>query len=279
MFVTSFLPYPSLHVSYNESYQKMDMKVQHYHDTYEIYLQIKGERYLFLNDICHTLKSGDLYLLRPFEIHYTESRDAACYGRFVMNFQEEWLSCILTGEERHMLLKKLPAGIFHLDSGQYAIILELFQELDAAGMKSGFLAEKYRYSIVFRLLLVLSEILKVNMAVKNSHIIANVRPEIIRAIHYLNDHYQEEIDLGQLAETVHMSKYHFCRVFHKVTGATFLQYLTNIRLAKVHQLLLKTNLSLAEIAGRCGFASTAQLSRTFRNVYQVSPRDFRREAK
>ena len=43
-----------------------------YHDTYEIYLQTKGERYIFLENICHAMKPGDVCIIRPFDLHYGE---------------------------------------------------------------------------------------------------------------------------------------------------------------------------------------------------------------
>ena len=75
-----------------------------------------------------------------------------------------------------------------------------------------------------------------------------------------------------------MSRYHFCRIFHSATGATFLEYLYNVRLAKAHQLLLGSDLSLNEISSRCGFSSTSHLTRIFKNAYGIPPREFRKRA-
>ncbi|MBR6637393.1 MAG: helix-turn-helix transcriptional regulator, partial [Lachnospiraceae bacterium] len=63
---------------------------------------------------------------------------------------------------------------------------------------------------------------------------------------------------------------------HAATGATFLEYLHNICLAEVHKMLIGTDLPLSEIASKTGFTSTAQLTRVFKQVYDVAPRDFRK---
>lgn len=68
--------------------EKHDMPVQHYHDGYEIFLMLGGKRYLFYDNICFTLERGDMAVLRPFDIHYAQSRDAEYYERFVLNFSE-----------------------------------------------------------------------------------------------------------------------------------------------------------------------------------------------
>jgi len=62
----------------------------------------------------------------------------------------------------------------------------------------------------------------------------SIQPEIVKAIHYINRHYQENLSLEGAAELVHLSRYHFCRLFHEATGATFLEYLYNVRLASHH---------------------------------------------
>ena len=53
-----------MYINHVKSSEKYDMKIQHYHDAYEIYLQADGERYLFLDDICYTLKQGDLVIFK-----------------------------------------------------------------------------------------------------------------------------------------------------------------------------------------------------------------------
>ena len=45
------------------------MSVQHYHDTYEIYLQLSGKRYLFYDNTCYTLERGDLRLTKVHSNH------------------------------------------------------------------------------------------------------------------------------------------------------------------------------------------------------------------
>ena len=102
---------------------------------------------------------------------------------------------------------------------------------------------------------------------------------LAEAIDYINNHYKEDINLDIITDVVHISKYHFSRLFHKATGATFLQYLYNVRLVNVHSLLAETNLNLNEIAIRTGFSSSAHLSRIFKQVYNVSPQKFRRMLK
>lgn len=272
---TVFFPFNRLFIDYIKNTQKNNMKSQHYHDAYEIYLQIEGERYLFLDDICYTLKKGDFVILNPFDIHYMESRDINYYERYVMNFHKESLLCILNESELNAMFSNIDTCVLHLDDEQAASVYSYLKQIDIFSKKTGFLSEKLVYSEVFQLLMMLKDISE------NARLITsqNTPPEIITAIDYINKNYYRDISLITIADTVHLSKYHFSRLFHNATGATFLEYLYNVRLTKVHKLLLDTKMSLQEVADKTGFSSSAHLSRIFKQAYNVSPREFRRTLK
>ena len=65
-------------------------------------------------------------------------------------------------------------------------------------------------------------------------------------------------------------------VFRKVTGYSPIDYLLHVRLAKAAELLLKSELSIFEIASECGFTDSNYFSRQFRKYYNSSPRDYRK---
>ena len=106
-----------------------------------------------------------------------------------------------------------------------------------------------------------------------------VSPQIANAIAYIKKHYTEDNSVDDMADAAHMSKHYFCRSFKRVTGATALQYLHNIRLTRVHDLLINTPMLLDDIASQTGFPSTATMSRVFKGEYGISPRAFRKAAK
>lgn len=275
MLQKSFLSFDEFHINYVKQQGKHNMPVQHYHDTYEFYLQTFGERYIFLDDICYTLKKGDLIIFKPFDLHYAESREVDYYERYVMNFHQQKLACLLSDNEIRILFDKLDSGVIHLNDEQFENIYNHYKKAEFYSNKTGFLSEKLLYSTVFQMIMMISEITEKAEKVSEQ----DVKPEIVKAILYMNKHFGETIELNMLSNLVGMSKYHFSRLFHNTTGATFLEYLYNVRLTKVHRMLIETNLTLNEIADKTGFSSTAHLSRTFRKAYHISPREFRKSSK
>jgi transcriptional regulator GlxA family with amidase domain len=77
---------------------------------------------------------------------------------------------------------------------------------------------------------------------------------------------------------VGLSDFQFMKMFRKATGATFVTYLTRLRLAHAHQLLVETDHSIAAIAADVGFSDQSYFDRRFREHYKQSPREARASA-
>ena len=92
---------------------------------------------------------------------------------------------------------------------------------------------------------------------------------------YLDNHFDQEINLDLLARLQLTSKYHLIRIFKKYYGITPRQYLINkrIEMAKKH---LKSGKSVAETCYSVGFASINSFSNLFRSKAGVSPSAYQR---
>ena len=100
-------------------------------------------------------------------------------------------------------------------------------------------------------------------------------PVITKARNYIHEHQTEEISLGQVAKAVNMSSYYFCKMFKKVTGINFTDYVARVRIEKSKNLLLNPNLRVSEIAFEVGFQSLTHFNRVFKKILGQSPTDYR----
>lgn len=73
-----------------------------------------------------------------------------------------------------------------------------------------------------------------------------------------------------------MSTSHFIRSFQKHLGRTPHEYLLAYRLRQSKQLLLTTDLTMEQIAEKCGFNSASHFARAFRSSNNLRPSEFRR---
>ncbi|GLX68757.1 AraC family transcriptional regulator [Paenibacillus glycanilyticus] len=86
----------------------------------------------------------------------------------------------------------------------------------------------------------------------------------------------QRVTVEQAAARVHMSPYHFCRMFKKMTGQTFVQYTNLNRINKAEYLLKNTTMSVTDIAAEIGCSSINSFSKLFRQLRGVTPRDLRK---
>jgi len=98
---------------------------------------------------------------------------------------------------------------------------------------------------------------------------------IAQAIDYIKDNFKAQPSLEQIAESVHLSPYHFQRLFSDWAGISpkkFLQY-TSIAYAK--QLLKEQNTSLFDTAYQTGLSGTGRLHDLFINIEGMTPGEFK----
>jgi AraC-like DNA-binding protein len=86
------------------------------------------------------------------------------------------------------------------------------------------------------------------------------------------------IALGDLAGAAAVSPKHLCRLFAGALHLTPMQAVRGLRLEWSMALLLRSNLSVKQVAARCGFASPYHFSRTFARAYGWPPSEVRRLA-
>lgn len=105
---------------------------------------------------------------------------------------------------------------------------------------------------------------------------ANADPLVItKAKVFIREHQSEELTLGQVAAAVHTSIFYFCKLFRKVTGLTFTEFVSRTRTEKAKNLLLNPNLRVSEIAYESGFQSLTHFNRVFKKIVGESPTEYR----
>lgn len=92
---------------------------------------------------------------------------------------------------------------------------------------------------------------------------------------YIDQHHMEDLTLCGVASYSGFSKFHFTRLFKEYTGYTFNTYLCATRVKAAEALLAQMDLSITEIALQSGFSSISSFNRTFRQIKNCSPTQFR----
>ncbi len=99
---------------------------------------------------------------------------------------------------------------------------------------------------------------------------------LARVFDYVRQNYAERITIAQATQLAHMSQAQFMKVFKKVSGMTFVAHVTRVRIMNALRMLRETDMTIAEIAVKCGFSDQSYFDRRFRQAFEKSPREWRR---
>lgn len=99
--------------------------------------------------------------------------------------------------------------------------------------------------------------------------------QLKKVLDYIHAHFHQDTSLPDMAKVLDLSQYHFCRLFKQSMGIAPYQYVTQCRIDRAKQLLLKSQLTITEIAFEVGFTNHSSFTRVFRQCVGVTPKTFR----
>ncbi len=102
--------------------------------------------------------------------------------------------------------------------------------------------------------------------------------KIERAIHYIESHFHEPIQNRDIANAICVDPRHLIRLFSRDLSISPYQFLTQYRIERAAE-LLQGGMSVAEVAGRCGFQSETAFRIAFKRVTGAAPTAARRQYK
>jgi AraC-like DNA-binding protein len=100
--------------------------------------------------------------------------------------------------------------------------------------------------------------------------------KIQKAVRFVNDNYRTDISRDAACGLAGMSPSHFSRIFRKVMGISYQEYVNSMRITKAKELLRTSPQSIAEIAAYLGFADNTGFGRIFKKLTGCTPSAFRK---
>lgn len=99
-------------------------------------------------------------------------------------------------------------------------------------------------------------------------------PFVVRALQYIENHYQEQITLESAAEAIGISAGHLTRLMSDELKRGFARTLIDYRMQKAKELLKNPNVSIREVSQRCGYPDANYFARLFRRQTGQTPREY-----
>lgn len=95
---------------------------------------------------------------------------------------------------------------------------------------------------------------------------------------YIRQHYSENITLNFLAEQFFLHPNYLSRLFKEKTGKNFVEYLTEVRMEKVKELLKTSDCKIVEICAMAGYDNPRYFSKVFKQYTGMTPKEYRETA-
>lgn len=93
---------------------------------------------------------------------------------------------------------------------------------------------------------------------------------------FITSNYAENITLSDAARYAYVNPSHLSRVFNKKMNCNFRSYLNNIRVEKAKELLISSDLSIADIGNQVGFSDQSYFNKIFKEHEGMTPGQYRR---
>lgn len=100
-------------------------------------------------------------------------------------------------------------------------------------------------------------------------------PRLRRVTRFIQDNLNRQLTLLDLSAVVHMSPYHFARLFKQSTGVPPYRFVVEQRIARASALLREPQLPIGEVGRLVGFRTPSHFTAAFRRMTSITPSAYR----
>ncbi len=278
--VTYYASVDGISLEHMVRYGKFDMRVKHFHNEYEIFYILEGERLFFFNNRNFVAAKGDLILVDTNLIHMTKSvsEDDTGHNRIILYVSSERMQDLDRKYPTLQLVRFFHQhyGVYHLTPRQQEQFMDLYYLF-----KQECKEKEHNYKQAVELA-VTSYFLRLTRELDYHAQESPLAPDngkyrhVYEIADYLSEHCEDALSLEELAAKFFLSKYYACRVFKEVTGYTISEYTNIHRIQKAKRYLEETDMSVAEIADQVGYGTMTHFEKTFKTYMTVSPLKYRK---
>lgn len=198
------------------------------------------------------------------------------FGEIKQNADREVILHNLSGLNlNHNKLIELYEEIPNISNEQITRIPEALHKISNAFLQMGIELVKLNniHSLLLNNLIDYSDIhVKPYIETDNKETIKkNIRFTIQKAREFINYRYNQPISLNDVADYLHINPSYFSFIFKKVTGYTFKNYITKLRIEKAKELLLYSTLTIKQISLEIGYKDSNYFNRVFNKMTGISP--------
>ena len=252
--------------------------LEHWHREIELVYTFAGHATHYIDGYPYTARPGSMFVTNSESIHKimsdTEVEEETEIVAVVLMINYDFFSSLIAD-----LLKMYYLTEVHSDMERIGQIMKEFSKYgDGQNAQEPF-TELKLLGMMYELLYLLC---RDDLAVKEDVMPINNQKNLERlrgVMVYVKDHFDEPLRQRDVAAKFYFTPEYFSRFFRKNTGMTFKEYLTRYRVNMVRKEILETEKSMLEIAVENGFADSRSMIHAFKEIYGITPFQYRKSRK
>ena len=238
---------------------------------YEIDLELGNERLVFIDDIPHAIRRGNICIRKPGQTVYGQG------NRAIITQSSILLTIDFSGEQSGEHYSRNIEGPIQkiwdsslLDQLSGVIIphaentfIPIYTELLSLAFTDRKAAEMLVMELLYRL----------NAEVCRQNYIKNKPTEThcSKVLNYIKNNLEQDITLESLTELVHLDKNYLVRLFKDTYGQTPIKMLILLRMERACDLITNTNMTISDIAAACGYTSASYFTAEYKKHFGITP--------
>jgi AraC family transcriptional activator of pobA len=255
----------------------------HWHEHFEIIVMRKGSMVLHIDSRPYMVEAGDVVIIPGGSLHvgYSLSEEDVYYDCVVLNpslfndwvpdpIHAQYVAPYLEGRIRFPIK---PTDLDETCMRYYPLLDEVIAELSAKNPAYQLIV-KSKLHVLFTLLS--RTFMPQQWADKPLEVYFPNHDRFKLLIQTLQSNFSEKMTVEHAAKEVNLNPYYFCKLFKRLTGRTFIEYVNVCRMNEAKRLLLVSNHSITEIASKVGCENPNYFTKLYKKYMGMTPSQSRR---
>lgn len=248
----------------------------HYHPEYEIVCVLHGSGTRHVGNNFSSYENGDLVFMGPNLPHAGFGLNAhGMHEEIVVQIKEEVLNeSILTRPEMSAvasLMEKAKYGIVFYGAAKESVTKRL-KKLPKLSSFERYIELLY----ALQLMSTSNEYELLNPGTTLSSLIKKNNSRLQNILTYVEQHYNEDMDIQKVASIANLSVPSFCNYFRKLMNCTFTDFINQYRIQRACALMLQEK-TITEICYDCGFNNVVYFNKVFKAIMKKTPSEYKKE--
>lgn len=257
-----------------------------FHDEFELVYAQEIERGTFyIKDSAVNMRTNDIILIKPNTPHFLKieskrpCRFLVLKFRFAKSGGRNYSTISLNDFLSFISDNTSNDGFFVISNKYCSNIASLMQQITHESKSVDAESEFLRSLLTMELFVWLSRSLRTQWEINLSTKGHKLREVLESAKLFIEENYNTDISLSDIADYAYISISHFARAFKNCYDISPIQYLLSVRIEKAKTLLEETNFKVGDIAASVGFSAQQRFNDIFKKQTGVSPSEYRQTYK